>query len=102
MKRYLVAPEAEDDLQQIWRYLLKEAGLSTADRIQEGVISAFEKLAEVPGKGHKCSDLTSRAILLFTVYQYMIVYRQATPLEIVAVLHGKRNLKALFKSRTPR
>ena len=34
MKPYLVAPEAEDDLRQIWRYLLSEAGLAIANRIQ--------------------------------------------------------------------
>lgn len=38
MKAFLVAPEAEEDLQQIWRYLLGEAGLAMAnDRLQTGV-----------------------------------------------------------------
>ena len=34
MKPYLVAPEAEDDLKLLWRYLLGEAGLALANRIQ--------------------------------------------------------------------
>ena len=99
MKPYLVAPEAEDDLRQIWRYLLGEAGLALANRIQGELVDAFEGLADFPGKGHKRPDLTSRDVLFFSVYQYMIVYRRAALVEIVAVLHGKRDVKRLLKTR---
>ncbi len=99
MKRYLVAPEAEDDLQQIWRYLLGQAGLAIANRIQDELVDAFEDLADLPGKGHRRSDLTSRDVLFFSVYQYMIVYRRGALLEIVAILHGKRDVERLLKDR---
>ena len=99
MKSYLIAPEAEDDLQQIWRYLLGEAGLAVANRVQGELVDAFESLANLPGKGHKRSDLTGRDVLFFSVYQYMIVYRRQATVEIVAVLHGKRNVKRLLKGR---
>jgi plasmid stabilization system protein ParE len=69
VKPYLVAPEAENDLQQIWRYLLGEAGLAVANRIQGELVHAFESLADAPGKGHKRPDLTSRDVLFFSVYQ---------------------------------
>ena len=98
MKSYLVSLEAEDDLRQIWRYLLGEAGLAIANRIQGELVDAFESLARAPGKGHKRTDLTSRDVLFFSVYQYMIVYRRAESVEIVAVLHGKRDLKRLLKT----
>ena len=98
MKSYLVSLEAEDDLRQIWRYLLGEAGLAIANRIQGELVDAFESLAGAPGKGHKRTDLTSRDVLFFSVYQYMIVYRRAESVEIVAVLHGKRDLKRLLKT----
>lgn len=100
MKPYVVAPEAEDDLRQIWRYLLREASLAVADRIQSELVDAFEGLADVPGKGHKRSDLTNRDVLFFSVYQYLIVYRPTELVEIVAVLHGKRNVERLLKSRS--
>lgn len=99
MTSYVVAPEAESDLKQIWRYLLGEAGLAVANRIQGELVDAFEGLADVPGKGHSRPDLTTREVLFFSVYQYMIVYRQATVVEIVAVLHGKRDVKRLLKTR---
>jgi len=101
VKPYIVAPEAEDDLRQIWRYLLGEAGLAIANRIQGDLVDAFEGLADVPGKGHKRPDLTSLNVLFFSVYQYMIVYRRAALVEIVAVLHGKRDIRRLLKTRTP-
>lgn len=99
MKPYLVAPEAEDDLRQIWRYLLGGAGLAVANRIQDELVDAFESLADVPGKGHKRPDLTGQDVLFFSLYQYMIVYRRTTLVEIVAVLHGKRDVKRLLKAR---
>jgi len=102
VKPYIVAPEAEDDLRQIWRYLLGEAGLAIANRIQSELVDAFEGLSDVPGKGHKRPDLTNRDVLFFSVYQYMIVYRRATTVEIVAILHGKRDLKRLLKARFSR
>jgi plasmid stabilization system protein ParE len=39
-------------------------------------------------------------VLFFSVYQYMIVYRRTELVEIVAVLHGKRDVKRLLKTRT--
>jgi plasmid stabilization system protein ParE len=99
VKPYLVSPDAESDLQQIWRYLLAEAGLGVANQIQSELVDAFEGLADLPGKGHKRPDLTKRDVLFFSVYQYMIVYRRAEIIEIVAVLHGKRDVKRLLKAR---
>ena len=37
-----------------------------------------------------------------SVYQYMIVYRRLATVEIVAVLHGKRDIKRLLKTRMSR
>jgi len=99
VKPYLVAPDAESDLKQIWRYLLGEAGLAIANRIQGELVDAFESLADAPGKGHRRPDLTSRDVLFFSVYQYMIVYRRGVIVEIVSILHGKRNIKRLLKTR---
>ena len=99
MNPYSVAPEAEDDLQRIWRYLLGQAGLAVADRIQGELVDTFEGLAKTPGKGHKRADLTTHDVLFFSLYQYMIGYRRRIMVEIVAVLHGKRNVKKLLKNR---
>jgi plasmid stabilization system protein ParE len=36
---------------------------------------------------------------VFSVYQYMIVYRRTTSVETVTVLHGKRDVERLLKTR---
>ena len=77
-----------------------EAGLAIADRIQGDLVDAPSRAWPIsPGKGHKRPDLTSRDVLFFSVYQYMIVYRRAELVEIVAVLHGKRDVSRLLRSR---
>jgi plasmid stabilization system protein ParE len=74
MSAFIVAPEAEEDIFHIWLYLLREAGLETANRIED----------EIPGRS-----------------RYTVVYRAGVPLEIIAVLHGKRNVKRLLDRRLP-
>ena len=78
MKPYVVSPDAESDLKQIWRDLLGEAGLAVANKIQGELVDALEGLADVPGKGHRRPDLTRKDVLFFGVYQYLIVYRRAS------------------------
>jgi plasmid stabilization system protein ParE len=98
MNQLTVSPEAEDDVFQIWRYLFREAGLTIANRVESEILAEFATLAKTPEKGHRRSDLTRHDVLFCTVYQYMIVYRQA-PVEVLAVLHGRRNMKRLLKKR---
>jgi len=39
-------------------------------------------------------------VLFWPVRSYQIIYRrESTPLEIVAVLHGKRNIRAILRKR---
>ena len=78
-------------------YLAKQAGYTTANRVEGELYEAFSALAEVPGQGHRREDLTHKDLLFFAVYSYMIVFRIADPIEIVRVLHGRRNLKRLLK-----
>jgi plasmid stabilization system protein ParE len=99
MSAFVVAPEAEDDTYKIWRYLLKEAGLAAADRVETELLDAFAGLAKSPGKGHRRPDLTRSDVLFYTLYQFMVVYRLSEPLQILAVLHAKRNVKRILKDR---
>jgi plasmid stabilization system protein ParE len=100
---YVLALEAEEDIFQIWLYLAEKASLETADRVESKLYEAFESLVKTPGLGHKRADLTKHAVLFFRVrpYSYLVVYRARTPLEIVAVLHGKRNIAELLPNRIP-
>jgi plasmid stabilization system protein ParE len=98
MDDYIVSPQANDDIFLIWCYLAERASVETANRVESKICEAFESLSRNPGKGHKRSDLTSHSVLFFTVYSYMIVYRSEAPIEIVRVLHGRRNVRLLLES----
>ena len=99
-RRYVLAPEAAFDLVQIWRYLKKEAGIEVADRVESAIRDKIIFLAKFPGGGHSRKDLTDEPVKFFTVYSYLIVYRPETkPLEIVAIIHGQRDVEWLLKNR---
>jgi antitoxin ParD1/3/4/toxin ParE1/3/4 len=98
--RYTLAPEAVRDLVEIWRYLSKESGQETADRVEAVIRAKFASLAEFPGAGHWRRDLTSAEVRFFPVYSYLIVYRPETkPLQIVSILHARRDVAGILEQR---
>jgi plasmid stabilization system protein ParE len=45
-------------------------------------------------------DLLDQRYRFLTVYSYVIAYRwEAQPIEIIAVIHGARNLRAFLRER---
>ena len=54
-------------------------------------------------RGHSRSDLTSRTLRFWTLTRYpnyTVVYRPETsPLQVVAVLHGRRNVRRILGHR---
>ena len=99
MKRFLLTPEARDDLQEIWDFIAEDS-FDSADRLLEAFYSAFRQLATMPGMGHKRDDLTKQDVLFWPVQPYIVIYRRkSNPLLVVAVLHGKRNVRKLLKDR---
>ena len=98
--RYVLAPEAALDLVQIWRHIGKNASLEMAGRVESAIRDKIVYLAGRPGGGHWRKDLTDEPVKFFSIYSYLIVYRPETkPLQIVAILHGRRDLEPLLKDR---
>ena len=99
-QRYTLAPEAARDMVEIWRYLKKEAGQDTADRVESVIRSKIAYLADFPRAGHWRRDLTSAEVRFFPVYSYLIVYRpQTKPLEVVSILHARRDVASILTQR---
>jgi plasmid stabilization system protein ParE len=98
--RYVLAPQAAIDLVEIWRYVKEQSSLVIADRVETGIREKFAFLAQTPGAGHRRKDLTDTDVKFFPVYSYLIVYRpETTPLQIVSILHGRRNMEQILKGR---
>lgn len=102
MSKFRLVREAAQDLTEIFDYIAERDNVDAAERVRVTLLEAMRRLARTPGMGHKRREITSRGVLFFPVWSFEIIYRPDTrPLEIIAVLHGKRNLKQVLRGRLP-
>ena len=91
----LRTPEARLDLCDIWEYIAYD-NVSAADQLVEAIDSKCRLLAGMPELGRQREELSSR-LRSWVVGNYVIFYRpQPRGIEVVRVLHGRRNFPALF------
>lgn len=68
------------------------------------IVASCRRLARYPLMGSRRQDITHLPMRFWTVARfpnYVIVYRPDTfPLQVVAVLHGKRDLKEAMEGRS--
>jgi len=102
MKRFIVAPQAESDLDGILDYLAEE-NEQAATKLLARIYAAIEMLSEFPVSGHRRPDLAgTRSLLFWPVDRYLILYRPLGNLiEIAAVLHGSRDIPEILRDRDP-
>lgn len=106
MADLLIAPAARADLIAQWDFFAMEIGdPDLADRFVKSAQATFQDLAATPGLGRKrifpnqrASKLRSWKIANFP--NYLAFYRPLSEnrgIEIVRILHGARDLDALFE-----
>ena len=87
---------------RIWSFIA-ERNEDAADRVEQAIYDACAFVAESAMRGHSRTDLTARSLRLWTLTRYSnysIAYRPETaPIQVVAVLHGKRNIRRILKQR---
>jgi len=102
MSDYALTPLAKADIFDIWSYLAENSE-DAANRVEQAIYDACAFVAEAPVRGHSRPDITSRSLRFWTLTRYpsyTVVYRPGTaPVQVVAVLHGKRNLRRILKQR---
>jgi plasmid stabilization system protein ParE len=97
---FQLTEDAIFDIDAIWLYLLEKEGVETADRIVAELFKGFYRLADIPDSGHRRADLTSRKVLFYRVFSYLVIYEpESAPLQILGVLHGKRNVARILRQR---
>jgi toxin ParE1/3/4 len=97
MKNHVLTPEAQTNLLDIIDFIAAE-NPSAADRVLIEFEQTFESLGNNPGTGHYRDDLLNRKHRFHSVYSYLIVYRwQETPIQIIAIVHGARDLGPYFR-----
>ena len=96
---YEVSAEAQDDLFEIWMRIATDS-VDLANRIDAEFHELFESLGRLPRQGHTRKDLTTRPVLFIPLYSFLIVYQpEVSPIRIMAVFRGKRNVKRLLRER---
>jgi len=102
MSRFRLVREAAEDLSEIFDYIAERDSINAAERVREALLEAMRQLASMPRIGHRRPEITSKGVLFWPVCSFEIIYRPETrPIEIVAVLRGKRNLKNVLRGRLP-
>jgi len=99
MNEYVLGRAAERDIEELWDYIADES-IEAADRLLGQIFDALDELARLPGMGHKREDLTILPVLFWPVGNYLVIYRaMERPIEIVAVVHGKRDVPSFLRLR---
>ena len=95
MARFRRTAEAENDLLSIWRYIAED-NPSAATRLLLSIDDKCGLLADNPRLGPARPDIAPE-LRYFPVGSYLILYREtANGVEVVRVLHGARDLDAVF------
>ncbi len=99
MANYVINPEADHDLDDIWEYIALD-DIEAADRWDAKLRDAFDVLGRSPRAGHTRKDLTDEAVLFWPVGRYLIVYRpHEQGAEILAVTQGSRDIPSWLRKR---
>ena len=100
MNDFHCTPQAGDDLFEIWSYVAADS-VDATDRVEAAILAACNFLAGAPLCGRYRRDLTEHPLRFWTVPRfpsYIVAYNPATqPLQIIRILHGKRDLRRLFQ-----
>lgn len=98
MAEYRLSPEAESELDEIWLFIARQSGsLETADRLIDAFTDRFWLLAKNPYIGRRRDADLRPGLRSFPVGDYILIYRlEDTTVCILHIVHGNRNVKALF------
>lgn len=96
MSRYRLTDQAQADLDEIWLYIA-ENNIPAADRFLDTLQERFVLLAGPPLRGRVRPELAPNLRSL-QVGNYVIFYRPIDDaVEVARVLHGARDIDAIFE-----
>jgi plasmid stabilization system protein ParE len=102
MSGYALTPLAKSDIFSIWSYIAAHSE-DAADGVEQAIYDACAFVAEAPMRGHSRSGFTTRNLRFWTLTRYpnytVVYWPETVPLQVVAVLHGKRNLHRVLQQR---
>ena len=92
----LWSPEAEEDVLDIWSYFAREASPAIADKQLRELLERIDSLREWPHAGRSRDELRP-GIRSMATEPHIIFYQLSQDgIEIVRVLHGRRDIDSIF------
>jgi len=90
--RCVLSIVAEQDIDDIITYIAQDNPVA-AQTFLDALFEAMDNLAKYPELGHLREDLTDRPVKFWTFkWHYLIIYKSTSPIEIVRVLSGFRDI----------
>ena len=82
---------------------LSEDSPDAAQSLRERLFDGFQTLGRTPGIGDYHDELLSRKYRFGNLYPFVVVYGWgATPIQVVSIVHGERDLATFFTLREER
>lgn len=96
-------PLAISDLESIWNFIAQD-NEDAADRVEGAIFDACNRLGRNPNLGSRRPHLRiSERVRIWSVPRFpnyqIVYYADTTPLQVIAILHGKRNLRRVLRTR---
>ncbi len=92
----LLSPRAADDLEDLWSYVADSTSDDIADGRMDRIFEACSMLRDQPRSGRPRDELAP-GLRSVAVPPWVVFYRiRADTLEVVRVLHGRRDLPSIL------
>jgi len=96
--RYRLSPEARLDLLQIREYIARDNPSAAAKTIRSIRDVVRTVISRFPEAGAFCDNLAT-GLRCFPIRSYVVYYRFDNDVEVVRVLHGAREVSAIFRAK---
>ena len=89
---------AKSDLKQIFDYIAKDS-IYYAKNVAQTIVTKTEILTEFPEIGRVVPEIDDTNVRELIVYSYRLIYEIAPDgIEILAIIHGKRDFASLDRN----
>ena len=96
MKRYLLSPRAQKDLEEIWNYSVKIWGVDQAETYLRQIQKGIEIVVRTPEVGRSC-DHIREGYRKFPAGSHVVFYRMTKgKIDIVRILHERMDIGRQF------